>query len=89
MTSFSLHTLKQTLRKSGFEIVLQKKHGTPRSAIFPLYLTVLARPTADINPNSPKPETQVKMKRQLGMVTRRIIQRLFPKFAWVPIKIEQ
>jgi SAM-dependent methyltransferase len=43
LTSFSAHTLTQTLQQAGFEIVALKKHGAPRSRLLPLYITVLAR----------------------------------------------
>ena len=43
LTSFSAHTLVQTLDQAGFEIVAFKKHGAPRSRWLPLYITVLAK----------------------------------------------
>ncbi len=86
MISFSECTLRQTLKKVGYEVVALKKHGAPRSKILPLYLTLLARPAtvapADI---SIRPERNVALKRRLGMFWRRVLQRLFPRRAWVPI----
>jgi len=86
MSSFSGHTLKQTLKKSGFTIIDVIKHGQPRSELLPLYLTVIAR-TGDI-PLEPvvEPEKWVAAKRKIGIISRRILQRLLPKKAWKPIK---
>ena len=44
LASFSAHTLVQTLKQAGFEIVALRQHGAPRSRLLPLYITVLARP---------------------------------------------
>jgi 2-polyprenyl-3-methyl-5-hydroxy-6-metoxy-1,4-benzoquinol methylase len=86
MTSFSAHTLRQVIQQAGFELVALKRHGQPRSDILPLYLTVLARPSA--HPDELKyvvPERNVALKRRLGMFWRRVIQRLFPHRAWIPL----
>jgi 2-polyprenyl-3-methyl-5-hydroxy-6-metoxy-1,4-benzoquinol methylase len=86
MTSFSAHTLWQVIQQAGFEFVALKRHGQPRSEILPLYLTVLARPSA--HPDEQKavvPERNVTLKRRLAMLWRRVLQRLFPHRAWVPL----
>jgi 2-polyprenyl-3-methyl-5-hydroxy-6-metoxy-1,4-benzoquinol methylase len=86
MTSFSAHTLRQVIQHAGFELVALKRHGQPRSDILPLYLTVLARSSAQ--PDGQKavvPERNVALKRRLGMLWRRVIQRLLPRRAWVPL----
>lgn len=80
LVSFSPHTLRQTIQKAGFEIVKLKAHGRPRSEFLPLYLTVLARPGK--SSGVIQPEKNVARKRQLGMMRRRVIQKLFPKKAW-------
>jgi len=82
MASFSEHTLKQTLIQAGFEIVTVKKHGQPRSDLLPLYLTVVARSSDKPVNWAVKPEKNVAQKRKMGMLRRRIIQRLFPARAW-------
>ena len=86
MTSFSAHTLRQVIQQAGFGLIALMRHGQPRSEILPLYLTVLARPSA--HPDEQKdvvPERNVALKRRLGMFWRRVIQRLFPHRAWVPL----
>ena len=83
LVSYSAHTLSQTLRKAGYEIVKLERHGRPRSDIIPYYLTILARPhPATFNL---KPETGVMFKRKLGLLRRRILARLFPRRAWIPL----
>jgi 2-polyprenyl-3-methyl-5-hydroxy-6-metoxy-1,4-benzoquinol methylase len=84
LISFSVHTLRQTLTQAGFEVVACQKHGRPRSALLPLYLTVLARPHS-CTTNPLIPEHAVRLKRWLGMAGRRIIERLFPRQAWLAI----
>jgi len=87
MTSFSEHSLRQVLNKAGFQVVALKKHGHPRSKILPLYLTALAQPQDEgAKEYKVRPEHNVALKRHLGMLWRRILQKLSPQNAWVPIK---
>jgi len=97
LASFSSHTLAETLKQAGFEIVVLKKHGSPRSRLLPLYLTLLARPKPDLAPSAQEspaspavqreisPEHNVQIKRRVGMFQRRALSRLFPSLAWIPI----
>jgi 2-polyprenyl-3-methyl-5-hydroxy-6-metoxy-1,4-benzoquinol methylase len=84
--SFSEHTLAQTLKKAGFDIMASLQHGQPRSALHPLYLTTLARPAKTTRRFQLEPEHGVKRKRQLGLLRRRILTRLYPKRAWIRIQ---
>ena len=86
MTSFSAHTLSEVFRKAGYEVVAIKKHGQPRSKLLPLYLTILAKPQEGFKDYEVRVERFVSVKRQLGMLWRRLLQKLFPHLAWVPIK---
>jgi len=86
MTSFSAHTLRQVLQKAGFNIVALKQHGRPRSEILSLYLTVLACPQQGENINYVlQLEKNVARKRKNGMLIRRVIQKIAPNKAWVPL----
>jgi SAM-dependent methyltransferase len=89
MSSFSEHTLVQTLIKSGFSIIATRKHGIPRSRILPLYLTVLAQAKGLNAPSGVVPEKMVRRKRRFGMLTRRIVSRLVPSMAWNLVKFEE
>jgi ubiquinone/menaquinone biosynthesis C-methylase UbiE len=87
LVSFSPHTLTETAYKAGFNVHLLARHGQPRSIVLPLYLTMLARPMR--TPHSMetyrvRPEKRVALKRRIGFVRRRLLQRLFPALAWVP-----
>jgi SAM-dependent methyltransferase len=85
LVSFSAHTLRQTVQQAGFEVIAFKKHGQPRSQLLPLYLTLLARPRTRQNPPSVRPERAVAFKRRLGLLRRRLWQKLWPKQAWRPL----
>jgi 2-polyprenyl-3-methyl-5-hydroxy-6-metoxy-1,4-benzoquinol methylase len=88
LVSYSTRTLAQTLEMAGYTIRTSIAHGKPRSELLPLYLTVLARPSAQIIREHPQRESGVKRKRQLGLHRRRITTRLFPLQAWKPIADE-
>ncbi|MFH1636182.1 MAG: class I SAM-dependent methyltransferase [Chloroflexota bacterium] len=81
LVSYSAHSLAQVVTKAGYEIIALEKHGRPRSDLLPLYLTLLARPTAS-QTWSLRPERFVAFKRHLGMLWRRLMGRLFPRWAW-------
>ena len=85
LVSFSPHTLTQTVEKAGFEIVKLEQHGRPRSQLLPLYITVLAHPNVS-RIHKPCPEKGVAFKRWAGMFRRRVLERLFPRKAWVDVK---
>jgi 2-polyprenyl-3-methyl-5-hydroxy-6-metoxy-1,4-benzoquinol methylase len=84
LVSYSAHTLLQMLKKAGFEVVKMERHGRPRSALLPLYITLLARPMPASPRSQPvQPEKQVALKRRVGMLRRRILEKLMPKQAWL------
>jgi 2-polyprenyl-3-methyl-5-hydroxy-6-metoxy-1,4-benzoquinol methylase len=86
LVSFSAHTLRETLRKSGFAVVAEHAHGVPRSRVLPLYLTVLAGPVASPDQTyAVQAEQHVQRKRKWGMLWRRIVERLMPRWAWLPL----
>lgn len=87
IVSYSTHTLAQTVRKAGFYIRKLERHGRPRSNIIPYYLTLLAQPASKTCQISGlRPEKCVRLKRQLGMLRRRILSRCFPSQAWIPFE---
>jgi SAM-dependent methyltransferase len=88
LVSYSSHTLTQTLHKAGFSTPYLQKHGEPRSAILPLYITVLAHPAPSQSEFKVKAEHNVYWKRKLGLLQRRIKKRLWPKQAWLPLQRE-
>lgn len=86
LACFTPHTLKQILMRAGFRITALKKHGEPRSDWLNLYLMVLAVP--DGKPEADqriRREWFVGLKRRLGMLYRRLVQKLLPHQAWRPL----
>jgi SAM-dependent methyltransferase len=86
LLSFSARTLARTVKKAGFDIVRMEAHGRPRSGFIPYYLTLLARPMSDTN-QIPRlyPEKLVALKRRFGLLSRRILSRLFPNKTWIEL----
>lgn len=86
LTCFTSHTLQEIIRQAGYEVVTVKRHGVPRSAVLNLYLTLLARPLPEGTPiPAVRPERWVTKKRKVGMLHRRLVQKLFPRKAWLPL----
>ncbi len=86
LACYTPHTLREILLKTGYEVIGFKKHGVPRSACLNLYLTILARPAkSDLHREAVRPERYVRQKRDLGLLYRRGLQKLFPHKAWLPL----
>ena len=88
LTTFSPHTLRQILLQTGFHVIQLAAHGTPRSKLLPLYLTVIAQPADDKPACAIIPETNVVLKRKLSMLRRSSLQRVAPKQSWEPLPKE-
>lgn len=87
LACYSPHTLQEVLGQAGYEAVVVKKHGVPRSALLNLYLTVVARPLPEADAvTEVKPERSVAFKRKTGLLYRRIVQKLLPNQAWLPLE---
>lgn len=88
LTCFTPHTLHELLNQAGFRVEFMKKHGVPRSDLLNLYLTVLAKASLESEGAYPvQKENLVGAKRKLGLFYRRLIQKLFPHKAWLPIPV--
>ncbi len=81
--AFSEHTLKETFRQSGFEVVQFKKHGIPNSALLELFMTALCRAAESPDLAPIRPEHRVTVKRKAGMVWRHVLERINPQQAWL------
>ncbi|MEL7626114.1 MAG: methyltransferase domain-containing protein [Anaerolineaceae bacterium] len=86
LSCFTRHTLNELLLQAGFKPIAARKHGMPRSEILPLYLTVLAKSDPTSHPQTPKSEKAVRIKRSLGMLRRKVLTRLNPNRAWLPVE---
>ena len=90
LSAFSLHTLTQMLVKAGYTILAMRRGGAPRSRVLPLYITVLAKPAPEPIPDVKiHPDTEVRLKRRLGMLRRRVLERLLPGGAWLAMPGEK
>lgn len=89
LVSFSRKTLENTLKKAGFSVLRTKVHGKPRSKILPLYIDVLAvSSTSNTGQDRIPKEFGVYFKRKSALFVRRILQKLFPRLAWVSVMEE-
>ena len=82
LSSFTANSLSRMVAKAGFNVIVMKKHGRPRSRILPYYLTVLCCPATKKMKVPKRPERAVRLKRRLGLLYRRIMSRLFPAHVW-------
>lgn len=78
--------LRQMLEQAGFEVLEERQHGWPRSKTLPLYLEVLARPASARQKEPVRAEQAVALKRRLGLLRRKIMQRILPRKTWLPLE---
>ena len=89
LSCFSRHTLAETVRQAGFKPIIIHNHGDPRSKMLKLYITLLVEPAPkDLAIPSVRKEHWVTLKHQFGMGYRRVVQKLFPHQAWLPLPNE-
>jgi 2-polyprenyl-3-methyl-5-hydroxy-6-metoxy-1,4-benzoquinol methylase len=87
LACYTRHSLRQLLAEAGFKVIAMRTHGFPRSRLLKLYLTAFAKPASpDEVTLKVKPERFVALKRRLGMIYRRILQKFFPHLTWLPVK---
>ena len=86
LSCFTPHTLIEMLGQAGFKVVFIKKHGVPRSEKLNLYITVLGEPLTT-GKSQIKKDHFVGAKREISMLYRRLMQKLFPHKAWLPISV--
>jgi 2-polyprenyl-3-methyl-5-hydroxy-6-metoxy-1,4-benzoquinol methylase len=88
LACYTPHTLREVLKQAGFRLVFLKRHGVPRSKLLNLYLTGVAKVspeafgTVDINK-----DRFVGLKRNVSMLYRRLMQKISPHKAWLPIPV--
>jgi SAM-dependent methyltransferase len=83
--AFSASTLRALLDQAGFEIIWFRKHGSFRSPVLKLYLTVLAQPSS--RPRSIRrfyfPGSHgVALRRRLGTLKRNFFTKNWPDWTW-------
>ncbi len=89
LVCYTPRTIREVLKQAGYRGIFFQAHGLPRSSMLNLYMTVMAQPVSDNDQMSKiRPDRFVGQKRQLGLLYRRIIQKMFPRKAWLPIPDE-
>ena len=82
--AFSRSTLKEMVRQAGFRVLWSKAHGSFRSPILNLYITLLAQ--AESNPPSHRTicsnPVGIKTRRRLGKLKRDFFTSRFPDWTW-------
>lgn len=87
LVCFTPFSLKQLVKQAGFKIIATRLHGFPRSKLLPLYITLLASPNqGNQDTKKIKRDLCVRQKRTFAMFHRRVVQKLFPHMAWLPLK---
>jgi SAM-dependent methyltransferase len=85
LTSFSQNSLVQVVKMAGFKTIFLILHGQPRSTLIPLYLSILAEPTEKMSDQDwLEEERWIRLKRRTGLAHRKLVERLFPRKAWLP-----
>lgn len=89
LTCFTPHTLIEMVKKAGYQILFTNTHGLPRSSLLNLYITLLARPEPEAkDKQNIIPDCFVREKRRMGFLYRKLIQKISPEKAWIPIPDE-
>lgn len=83
--SFSPQKAAQTLAAAGYKILTSTVHGHPRSEILPLYITILAQNPKQLSTQRITKEHGVRLQRNYGLFRRRVLTRLLPDKAWIPV----
>jgi SAM-dependent methyltransferase len=84
LKAFTAGTLRETVRRAGFRVLEAKAHGSFRSPILRLYVTLLAQ----AQPDSPalagirSSSFGIRLLRSLGSRKRRWLTRLLPDWTW-------
>ena len=86
LACYTPHTLQQALRQAGYHVFFFQRHGFPRSSLLNLYLTLCAQALPDDAPMPPvKGDRLVSLKRRVGLLYRKGVEKLFPRQAWLPL----
>lgn len=90
LACYTPHTVVEAVQQAGFELVSLHGHGIPRSILLNLYLTLLAKPLQEGAGIPPiHSDRFVRERRRISFLYRRVIQKLFPRKAWLPLPEEK
>jgi 2-polyprenyl-3-methyl-5-hydroxy-6-metoxy-1,4-benzoquinol methylase len=82
--AFTASTLTDCLARAGFRKVWARTHGSFRSPVLRLYITLLARVTDTPSPTRPFPFPALRHRllRRLGSAKREFFTRHYPDWTW-------
>ena len=82
--AFTRSTLKTIVRQAGFRILWSKAHGSFRSPILKLFITLLAqsKDETQYSPNVYSNPMGIKTRRRLGKLKRDFFTSRFPDWTW-------
>lgn len=87
---FTPHSLRQMLMQAGYSIINEQKGGFPRSKLLNLYLTIIARPAQSGTVSQAViPDKKVRLKHDLAMTYRKLVQKVLPGLAWLPVESQE
>lgn len=86
ITAYAPAALRGVLRRAGYDVLMLKKHGAPRSRLIPLYLTLIARPNPSaVSDPIPSPSyLGTKWGRRSGLFWAKLATHMAPSLAWLP-----
>jgi 2-polyprenyl-3-methyl-5-hydroxy-6-metoxy-1,4-benzoquinol methylase len=88
LACYTPHTLREVLKQAGFRLILLKRHGVPRSKLLDLYLTGIAKALPEAHGTVEiRKDRFVGLKRNVSMLYRRLMQKISPHKAWLPIPV--
>jgi len=90
LSCFTPHSVVEMVKQAGFQVTHCLQHGVPRSKLLNLYITVMAEPLSEVvEVPEIRPDRHVRLKRRLGFLYRRFVQKLFPHRAWLSLPEEK
>ncbi len=84
LQAFTASSLKDAARRAGFHVEWVRSHGSFRSPILRLYVTLLARAVdkQTVRPYLPFAAARTRMSRRIGIVKREFFTRHYPDWTW-------
>ena len=84
LQAFTRSSLRDTAERAGFRVLWVRCHGSFRSPVLRLYITLLAQPAnhAQVRRYPPFAARRSRLARSLGVAKRRFFTRHFPDWTW-------
>jgi hypothetical protein len=82
--AFTSTSVRDAVRRAGFDVLWTRVHGGYRSPILRLYVTVLARASGTVSPHRYPPLASLRSRlgRRLGTAKREFFTRRYPDWTW-------